>query len=97
MQAGETSMPTKHDPDTYYQILIAERLGERWADWFEGMDISQNEQGFTVLAGSIADQPELQGILSTIGMLNMTLISVTQIDATSGQKSQTNQDEDIKI
>ncbi len=82
-------MSTQHDLDTTYQILIEGQLGERWADWFEGMDISHNEQGSTVLTGLVADQAELQGILATIGMLNMTLISVAQIDATSGKESQT--------
>ena len=87
-------MSAQHDPDTYYQILIKGRLGERWADWFEGMDITHNEQGATVLTGLIADQSELHGILSTIGMLNMTLISVTQIDVSSSKEPQTNQDAD---
>ncbi|MCP4361276.1 MAG: hypothetical protein GY796_24980, partial [Chloroflexi bacterium] len=81
------------DLDTTYQILIEGQLGERWADWFEGMDISHNEQGSTVLTGLVADQAELQGILATIGMLNMTLISVTQINVKSSKASQTNQDE----
>ncbi len=90
-------MSTQHDLDTTYQILIEGQIGERWADWFEGMDISYNEQGFTVLTGLVADQAELQGILATIGMLNMTLISVTQINAPSSKELQTSQDEDIKI
>ncbi len=87
-------MSAHHDPDIHYQILIAEQIGERWADWFEGMDISHNKQGATVLTGPVADQSELQGILSTIGTLNMTLISVTQIDMKSSKESQTNQDEE---
>ncbi len=87
-------MSAHYDPDTYYQILIAEQIGERWADWFEGMDVSHNEEGVTVLTGPVADQSELQGILSTIGTLNMTLISVTQLDVKSSKESQTNQDEE---
>ncbi len=86
-------MSTQYNLDTTYQILIEGQIGERWADWFEGMDISHNEQGFTVLTGLVADQAELQGILATIGMLNMTLISVTQINVKSSKASQTNQDE----
>ena len=85
-------MSTQHDSDTTYQILIAGQLGERWADWFEGMDISHTEQGFTVLTGLVTDQAELQGVLSTIGMLNMTLISVAQIDVKLNKGLQTNQD-----
>ena len=87
-------MSAQDDPGTYYQILIVGRLGERGQEWFDGMDINHNEQGFTVLTGSVADQSQLQGILATIGMLNMTLISVTQVDVKSGQESQTNPNED---
>ncbi len=86
-------MSTQHDSNTTYQILIEGQIGTCWADWFEGMDISHNEQGFTVLTGLVADQAELQGILSTIGMLNMTLISVAQIDVKSTRESQTILDE----
>ena len=88
------AMSAQHNPDTYYQILIAGRLGERWIDWFEGMDITHNEQGNTVLIGPVADQSELQGILSTIGTLNLTLVSVAQIDAESHKDTQSNQEED---
>lgn len=86
-------MSAQDNPGTYYQILIGGRLDERGQEWFEGMDINYNEQGFTVLTGLVADQSQLQGILATIGMLNMTLISVTQVDPKSDQESQTNSDE----
>ena len=73
-------MSTNPNPGICYQILIKEHLDGRWADWFEGLDITHTKQGATILTGLIADQSELQGILSTIGMLNMTLISVIQVD-----------------
>ncbi len=87
-------MSAEHDPDTYYQIVTKGRLGKRWADWFEGIEITHNEQGDTILTGPVADQSELQGILPAIGILNMTLISVTQIDVNSVTEPQTNQDTD---
>ena len=71
-------MATQSDQATYC-ILIKERLGVRWSEWFEGMDITFAEGGNTVLTGPVVDQAALQGILSKIGILNMTLISVTQI------------------
>ena len=89
-------MSAQDDPGTYYQILIAGRLGERGQEWFESMDVSQNEAGFTVLKGLVADQSQLQGILATIGMLNLTLISVTRMDAQSSQESQPHTDEEAQ-
>ena len=68
------------DTGIHYQIMIKGRLDESWAEWFEEMEISHDEQGNTILGGEITDQAELQGILSRIGMLNMTLLSVSQID-----------------
>ena len=70
---------TNRPDQTTYRILIKGRLGPRWVEWFEGMAITVDEGGNTVLTGPVVDQSALQGILSRIGFLNMTLISVTQM------------------
>src|SRR5919108_717993 len=39
-----------------YQIRIEGQLGEEWTDWFEGLTITQEEGGTTVLTGPVIDQ-----------------------------------------
>lgn len=50
------------------------------AGWFEGLTISNQEDGDSVLSGPLADQAALQGVLNRISSLGMTLISVNAVD-----------------
>ena len=61
-----------------YEIRISGRLDESWSDWFDGFTIIR-QNGETVLVGEVPDQAGLLGILSRIGALNVTLISVNQV------------------
>lgn len=78
-------MSDKHQPspeadDTHvYYIRIQERLGEQWQDWFEGITISHEATGETILTGQIIDQAHLFGLLRKIRNLGLTLISVTRV------------------
>ena len=63
-----------------YQIRIKGHLGPQWQDWFDGMTMTLNEDGETVLTGSVADQPALHGLLKKVRDLGMPLISVVRMD-----------------
>ena len=67
------------DQPPRYQIKVRGRLDERWSDWFNGMTIT-SERGITTLSSAV-DQAKLRGILSKIWDLNLTVISVTQIES----------------
>jgi hypothetical protein len=68
-----------------YQIKVQGRLDENWSDWFNGMTIvCKNERDgltITTLTVADADQAKLRGILSRLWDLNLTVISVTQIES----------------
>ena len=66
------------DPPARYRIKVRGRLDERWSDWFNGMTIT-SERDITTLTGAV-DQAKLRGIVSKIWDLNLTVISVTQIE-----------------
>ncbi|WP_321368454.1 hypothetical protein [uncultured Draconibacterium sp.] len=57
------------------KIKIQGCLDSKWQDWFEGMEIS-HEEDKTVLSGNIRDESNLHGILNKIRDLNLKLISV---------------------
>lgn len=68
------------DKDRYYQIRVRSRLGCEWSDWFDGMAVSSQADGATVLSGLVADQAALHGILARIRDLGLPLISVCSFE-----------------
>ena len=63
-----------------YQIKVQGHLGHQWADWFEGLVITLEEDGTTVLTGPVVDQAALHGLLKKVRDLGLTLISVNPVE-----------------
>jgi hypothetical protein len=63
-----------------YQIRIKGHLDAKWADWFEGLTITLEDTGETILTGVIVDQSSLYSLLKKIHNLGMMLISVNQVE-----------------
>ena len=63
-----------------YEIRIKGHLDESWADWFDGLTILHQENGDTVLSGSLTDQAALHGVLNRLRDLGIQLISVNAVD-----------------
>ena len=61
-----------------YEICLKGQLDARWADRFEGMTITLEEEGNTLLSGPVADQAALHGLLKKVRDLGMPLVSVVQ-------------------
>jgi hypothetical protein len=66
-------------PPQVYQIRIKGQLDTGWTDWFEGMAITQEDNGITVLTGMVIDQSALHGLLKKVRDLGMPLLSVNSI------------------
>ena len=71
----------------FYEIRIAGHLDAHWADWFDGMSITLEENGNTLLSGPVPDQPALYGILRRVRDLGLPLVSVNQIPVSLSQQS----------
>ena len=63
-----------------YKIRIKGHMDTKWADWFDGLQITHEEDGTTTLNGPIPDQAALHSILRKIRDLNLQLISVKQVN-----------------
>jgi hypothetical protein len=63
-----------------YQIRVQAVLDQRWSAWFDGLKLTSQPGGVTVLAGEVADQAALHGLLAKIRDLNLPLLSVHRID-----------------
>ena len=78
-------MSSKHSPDRdadqpmVYQIRLKGHLGSQWTDWFEGLTITLEEDGDTLLTGPVVDQAALHGLLKKVRDLGMPLVSVIQV------------------
>jgi len=62
-----------------YQIRIEGHLGSQWTDWFDGLTITQEEDGQTLITGPMTDQAALHGLLKKVRDLGLPLLSVVQI------------------
>lgn len=62
-----------------YAIRLRGHLDARWADWFDGLHITLEEDGDTLLTGPIMDQAALHGLLKKVRDLGLPLISVEPI------------------
>jgi hypothetical protein len=62
-----------------YQIRIKGHLGPQWIDWFDGLTITLEEDGNTLLTGPIVDQAALHGFLKKVRDLGIPLLSVNSI------------------
>ena len=59
-----------------YVIRLQGHLDDSWADWFEGLTITLEDSGDTVLSGPVADQAALYGLLRKARDLGMPLVAV---------------------
>ena len=63
-----------------YQIRIKGHLGRDWTDWLEGLSITLEDNGDTLLTGPVVDQAALYGLLRKVRDLGLPLVSVSQVN-----------------
>ena len=63
-----------------YEIRLKGHLEARWTAWFDGLSLTQESDGTTVIRGAVIDQAALHGLLSKVRDLGLPLIAVTQVD-----------------
>ncbi len=76
--------PNPHE-SRVYQIRVRGHLNHQWMDWFDGLTITLEADGDTLLTGPVVDQSALYGLLKKIRDLGMPLLSVNCMENGSEQ------------
>jgi hypothetical protein len=63
-----------------YEIRVRGCLDPQWSSWFDGLAVTQDEQGDTLLTGPVADQAALHGLLKKVRDLGLPLLSVNRCE-----------------
>ena len=76
-----SEIPTGNHSDAgRYEIRIKGHLHSRWATWFDGMCLTNDSDGTTVIAGPVLDQAALHGLLQKVRDVGLPLVSVRSVD-----------------
>jgi hypothetical protein len=90
--------PTHPPPQTpatgSYEIRVKGRLDDRWTAWFDGLSLTHDTDGTTLIRGSVPDQAALHGLLHKLRDIGLPLVSVTQADPDQPTPAQPWQPED---
>jgi len=76
---NDIELPSDPDQPTIYQIRVKSHLSLDWGDWFDGLMITLEENGDTLLTGLVTDQAALHGLLKKVRDLGMSLVSVNPV------------------
>jgi len=72
-------MPTDGNEPTAYEIHVEGHLDDRWAAWFDGMRLTNQSDGTTVIGGPVVDQAALHGVLRRLADLGVPLLAVRRL------------------
>ena len=72
--------PPASDHGRFFEIRVKGHLDNSWSDWLEGLEVRLLDNGEMILLGQIRDQAALIGILNRLYGLNLSLLSVSEVN-----------------
>ncbi len=79
MSTRSVSADDHHAPGRY-EIRLKGHLDARWAAWFDGLNLSHEGDGTTVIHGPVVDQAALHGLLRKVRDVGLPLVSVVGVE-----------------
>jgi hypothetical protein len=95
MRDKHGSTEDQHEPGVY-EIRIKGHLDDRWTGRFEGLTITREATGETLLTGRVLDQAALHGWLRKVRDLALPLVSVMAVEPKQANGPDVNADPDDK-
>ena len=83
------TLDKEHDQHPCYEIRLKGHLEARWAEWFDGLSITLDVDGNTLLRGLVADQAALHGLLKKVRDLGLPLLSVNSVGSDTNEVRKT--------
>ena len=71
----------------HYRIGVQGHLAQRWAGWFDGLRLTNESDGTTLLQGVVVDQAALHGLLAKVRDTGLPLVDVTSTDTAASAMS----------
>lgn len=63
-----------------YEVRLKGHLDPRWSAWFDGLMLTEDSDGTTVIHCSAIDQAALHGLLQKVRDIGLPLVSATRVD-----------------
>ena len=88
-QAGRPSSQRSGPvPALTYEVRVEGHLDDHWSGWLGELTITRHHDGTSTLAGPVADQAQLHGVLARLRDIGVTLLSLKAIEAACRAKGQ---------
>ena len=71
--------PSSRQEGGRFEIRIQGHLDSRWTGWFDGLSLTHDGHGTTVIRGPVVDQAALHGLLQRVRDMGLPLVSVTHV------------------
>jgi hypothetical protein len=69
----------KQQNSQQYRVEVRGHLDPNWSDWFDGLTLTHDPSGNTIMIGDFVDQAALYGLLNKVRNLGLHLVSVNPI------------------
>ena len=91
MTAAQAPRGDHPGPDRY-EVRVKGHLAARWSAWFDGMTLTPESDGTTLIEGPVVDQAALHGLLQKVRDTGMPLVSVEHVEPAPPGSSTTTPD-----
>ena len=79
MSEGNAPIGSWHEAGRY-EIRLRGHLDARWGAWFDGLTLTKESDGTTVISGQVVDQAALHGLLQKVRDVGLPLVSVARVE-----------------